>query len=93
MFAKAENRSLDPSLCLSVDCREQNQRREAEAYFYWDMHLCRHTYLSGETIGMCVGGIACSVLVGRLVGGLGLSCLLLSLLVSVATSSCLEVVL
>lgn len=49
-------------------------------------------YLSGETIGMCVGGIACSVLVGRLVGGLGLSGLF-STLVSVIVSSGLEVVL
>lgn len=32
-----------------------------------------HTYLSGDTIGMWVGGTACSVPVGRLVGGLGRS--------------------
>ena len=47
------------------------------------------SYLSGETIGMCVGGMACSVLVGRLVGGLGLSGLF-SKSVSVAASSALE---
>lgn len=46
--------------------------------------------LSGETIGMCVAGIACSVSVSRLVGGLGLSGLL-SALVSVSASSALEV--
>lgn len=34
------------------------------------------TYLSGETIGICAGGKACRVSVGRLVGGLGLSALL-----------------
>lgn len=41
---------------------------------------------------MCVGGIACNVLVGRLVGGLGLSGLL-SGLVSVIVSSGLELAL
>lgn len=33
----------------------------------------KHAYLSGETIGICVGGRAWRVLVGRLVGGFGLS--------------------
>ena len=56
------------------------------------MCALRHAYLSGETIGICVGGRACSVLVGRLVGGLGLS-VFLSVLVSVIVSSCLEVAL
>ncbi len=51
-----------------------------------------HVYLSGETIGICVGGNACSVSVGRLVGGLGLSGLL-SVLVPVIVSSGLEVAL
>lgn len=53
------------------------------------MLVYRHLYLSGDTIGMCVGGIVCSVSVGRLVGGLGLSGLL-SVFVSVAVSSGLE---
>lgn len=48
-------------------------------------------YLSGETIGMCVGSMACRVSVAKLVGGLGLSGLL-SELGSVVVSSGLEVV-
>lgn len=54
--------------------------------------LYKHIYLSGETIGMCVGGTVCSVSVSRLVGGLGLSGLL-SILDSVVVSSGLEVTL
>lgn len=46
--------------------------------------------LSGETIGICVGGIVCRVSVSRLVGGLGRSGFL-SVLVSVIVSSGLEV--
>lgn len=46
--------------------------------------------LSGETIGIFVGGIVCSVSVSRLVGGLGRSGFL-SVLVSVIVSSGLEV--
>lgn len=41
-------------------------------------------------MGICVGGKACRVSVGRLLGGLGLSGLL-SVLVSVIVSSGLEV--
>ena len=52
--------------------------------------MYRHVYLSGETIGMCVGSTACRVSVARLVGGLGLSGVL-SELVSDIVSSCLEV--
>lgn len=51
-----------------------------------------YRYLSGDTIGMCVSGIAFSVSVGRLLGGLGLSGLF-SVLVSASVSSGLEVVL
>lgn len=53
--------------------------------------MYRHVYLSGETIGMCVGGMAFRVSVARLVGGLGLSGLLSKF--SVIVSSGLEVAL
>lgn len=95
-FVRAGSRSLDLSLCPSVDCKQEIQSTGGPGWmrelscvqiFYWS--LCRHVYLSGETIGICVGGIACSLSVGRLVGGLGLSGLL-SVLVSVIVSSCLE---
>lgn len=49
-------------------------------------------HLSGETIGICVGGMAHSVSVGRLVGGLGRSGLF-SVLLSDIVFSCLEVAL
>lgn len=58
------------------------------AYLYWR----ESRDLSGETIGICVAGIACSVSVSRLVGGLGLSGLV-SVLVSVVASSGLGVAL
>lgn len=53
------------------------------------LKACRD--LSGETIGICVAGVASNESVSRLVGGLGLSGLLSLLLSSVVVSSALEV--
>lgn len=80
---KAENHSLGPSLCPSVDYRQTTQSRGqafnagmrsgAEDVPHYSVVESRD--LSGETIGICLGAEACNVSVRRLEGGLGLSAL------------------